>query len=115
MTKGKVIIAIPVLLQDGTEVQTLAFVRVLNGAGYSITVCCYHEHDQGMVDAMRHAGANVIIMNRRSSMMKMPNAPGAAMSMGGNGRSRVSSRFSLVHVRNSISAAYIRYSGITMC
>jgi len=58
----KVIIAIPVLLQGGTEMQTLALVSVLTGANCRVTVCCYHENDPVMVSMMKHAGAEVILM-----------------------------------------------------
>lgn len=59
----EVVIAIPVLLVGGTEVQTLHLVRVLTEAGYRVVVCCYYEHEESMVRAMEGAGANVILMN----------------------------------------------------
>jgi glycosyltransferase involved in cell wall biosynthesis len=69
MANGKkVIIAIPVLLQGGTEMQTLNLVRVLAGAGYRITVCCYHEHDAVIVSEMQQAGADVILMELERSI-----------------------------------------------
>jgi len=64
----KVIIPIPVLLQGGTEGQTLNLVRVLHDADYRVTVCCYHEHDPVMVSEMRQAGAEVILMEQDRSV-----------------------------------------------
>lgn len=57
-----VLIAIPVLLTGGTEAQTLTLVRVLAGAGYRVAVCCYHEHDQRVVEWFRVAGAEVTLL-----------------------------------------------------
>lgn len=61
----KVVIAIPVLLIGGTEIQTLNLVRVLVDAGYEVTVCCYYEYDQTMVVKMHEAGAEVLLMELR--------------------------------------------------
>jgi L-malate glycosyltransferase len=66
-----VLIAIPVLLQGGTEVQTIALVKALRSAGYSIKVCCYHEHDPVMVSAMQEAEAEVILMNLARSVGRL--------------------------------------------
>ncbi len=57
-----VLIAIPVLLTGGTEMQTLTLVRVLAGAGYRVEVCCYHEHDRWVVECFRGAGAEVTLL-----------------------------------------------------
>lgn len=57
-----VIIAIPVLLVGGTEIQTLHLLRALTGAGYSVTVCCYYEYDVTMVAQFEEAGAKVFLM-----------------------------------------------------
>ena len=57
-----VLIAIPVLLIGGTEVQTLNLVNVLVIAGYKVTVCCYYEYDQSMVNLFKEAGAEVHLM-----------------------------------------------------
>jgi len=57
-----VLIAIPVLLVGGTEVQTLNLVRVLAGADYQVTVCCYYEYDVAMVAQFEEAGAKVLLM-----------------------------------------------------
>lgn len=57
-----VIITIPVLLIGGTEIQTLSLVNVLVGGGYKVTVCCYYEYVQSMVEQFEAAGAKVILM-----------------------------------------------------
>jgi glycosyltransferase involved in cell wall biosynthesis len=63
MTKnGKVMICIPVLLLGGTEIQTLNLVRALISGRYDITVCCYYEYDETVVDWFREAGARVILL-----------------------------------------------------
>lgn len=55
-------IALPILLVGGTEIQTLNLVRVLINAEYQVTVCCYYEFDTSMVTEIERAGANVILM-----------------------------------------------------
>jgi glycosyltransferase involved in cell wall biosynthesis len=62
MRGGEVIIGIPVLLVGGTEIQTLNLVNVLVGAGYKVTVCCYYEYGQNMVDRFEAAGAEVLLL-----------------------------------------------------
>jgi L-malate glycosyltransferase len=57
-----VLIALPVLLIGGTEIQTLSLVRVLLSAGYKVTVCCYYEYDEKVADWFRQAGAEVILL-----------------------------------------------------
>lgn len=57
-----VIIAIPVLLVGGTEIQTLDFVNVLVSAGYEVTVCCYYEYDESMVSRFESTSAEVLLM-----------------------------------------------------
>ncbi len=52
----------PVLLSGGTEMQTLALVSVLVSGGYKVTVCCYYEYDQDMVNRFEGAGATVILL-----------------------------------------------------
>jgi glycosyltransferase involved in cell wall biosynthesis len=59
-----VVVAIPVLLTGGTEIQTLALVRTLAGR-YRVTVCCYHEHDEGMVERFRALSAEVVLLRWR--------------------------------------------------
>ena len=61
-TQHKVVIAIPILLTGGTEIQTLNLVKVLNGAGYGVVVLCYYEYEREMVAYMEEAGAEVILL-----------------------------------------------------
>lgn len=58
----KIVIAIPVLHIGGTEIQTLNLVRVLISGQYEVTVCCYYEYDEFVVDWFRKAGARVILL-----------------------------------------------------
>lgn len=58
----RIVVTLPVLLLGGTEVQTLQQVRVLVGAGYRVTVCCFYEHDEGMRAEMAKAGARVVLL-----------------------------------------------------
>lgn len=55
----RVMIAIPCLRIGGSEMQTVSLVRALAGAGNSVSVCCYFEHDPRIVDALQDAGAEV--------------------------------------------------------
>ena len=57
-----VVIAIPVLLVGGTEIQTISLIRVLNARGYLVSVCCYYEYDESMVREVEAAGARAILM-----------------------------------------------------
>lgn len=61
-TKTKIVIAIPVLLTGGTEIQTLNLVKVLNNADFEVIVLCYYEHEQDMVTSMKEAGAQVKLL-----------------------------------------------------
>lgn len=58
-----VVIGIPVLLVGGTEMQTLAVVRVLVSGGYRVIVCCYHEHSPAVVSQFEAAGAEVRLLD----------------------------------------------------
>ena len=60
-----VLLCIPVLRCGGTEMQTLNLVRVLRSAGYRVSVCCYYERDDAVVEMFRQAGADVLIMGLR--------------------------------------------------
>ena len=62
MNSNHVLISIPVLLLGGTEIQTLNLVRVLIDGRYDVTVCCYYEYDESVVDWFREAGARVILL-----------------------------------------------------
>ncbi len=67
MRQQNVLIAIPVLLVGGTEIQTLNLVSVLLIAGYQVTVCCYYEFESSMVSKMERTGAKVILMKLKRS------------------------------------------------
>jgi L-malate glycosyltransferase len=76
MIEKTVVIALPMLLRGGTEIQTLALVRVLKGHGYRVIVCCYYEWEMAMVEEFRKEGAEIILLrlqrkNGRISLMKM--------------------------------------------
>jgi L-malate glycosyltransferase len=62
MIQTNVLIAIPMLLVGGTEMQTLNLIRVLIEASYKVTVCCYYEYDKSMVSQISRIGANVLLM-----------------------------------------------------
>jgi glycosyltransferase involved in cell wall biosynthesis len=57
-----VVIALPVLLIGGTEVQTLSLVKALISGGYRITVCCYYEFDEEVAMWFKDAGAEVLLL-----------------------------------------------------
>jgi glycosyltransferase involved in cell wall biosynthesis len=63
----EVLIAIPMLLIGGTEMQTLNLARVLLSADYQTTVCCYYEFNNSMVSLMEATGAKVILMKLKRS------------------------------------------------
>jgi len=55
-------IAIPVLLVGGTELQTITLVSVLTSADYRVTICCYYQYTDEMVKRFEAAGAEVLLM-----------------------------------------------------
>ena len=55
-----IVIGTPTLLRGGTEMQTLFLVRALQALNYRIVVCCYHEHDESVVNAYRKTGVDVM-------------------------------------------------------
>ena len=61
----KTLIAIPVLLTGGTEIQTLTLVKILKGAGYEVILTCFYAYEQDMVASMEEAGAEVILLELR--------------------------------------------------
>lgn len=65
--KKSVIVAIPVLLIGGTEMQTLNLVEVLADNGYRVTVCCYYVHDVAMVAQFEERGAKVWLMQLKKA------------------------------------------------
>lgn len=58
----RIVLAIPCLLQGGTERQTLALARVLREAGHEVSVCCYFESDPTMVARFEDSGARVRLL-----------------------------------------------------
>ncbi len=62
-SKKCILICIPVLLKGGgTEIHTLAIVKAMLTAGYSVTICCYYEYDEEMVRRFEEVGAKVLLM-----------------------------------------------------
>ena len=62
MSEKTIVIALPMLLMGGTEIQTLALVRVLRKHGHRVIVCCYYESEIEMVEEFRREGAEVILL-----------------------------------------------------
>jgi glycosyltransferase involved in cell wall biosynthesis len=73
-TKKRVLIATPVLLLGGTEIQILSLVQVLVGAGYLVMVCCYYEYDESVVAQFEKTGAEVTLLglNRSNGKFGVP-------------------------------------------
>lgn len=67
MNHKTVVIAIPMLLRGGTEIQTLALVRVLREEGYRVMVCCYYEFKNEIVEEFEKEGAEVHRLNLQRS------------------------------------------------
>ncbi len=65
MSTKTVAITLPMLLQGGTEIQTLALARALKQEGYRVIVCCYYESEGGMAEAFRELGAEVSYLNMK--------------------------------------------------
>ncbi len=63
-SRKKVLVTLPVLLQGGTEMQTLNLIRTLVGAGYNVVVCCFYEYDGQMVVRTEEAGARVEFLHQ---------------------------------------------------
>ncbi|MDE7180537.1 MAG: glycosyltransferase family 4 protein [Muribaculaceae bacterium] len=59
----KVLVAIPCLLEGGTEVQTLSLVEALSEAGHHVGVVCYFEWSGKMAEAFRKSGAEVTLLS----------------------------------------------------
>src|SRR4030042_957560 len=66
----QIIIGMPVLLLGGTELQVLSLVTILLRAGYKVTICCYYEFDLPIVDQMKEAGAEVILLKLKREKEK---------------------------------------------
>lgn len=62
LTRAKVVIALPVLLLGGTEIQVLGLVSTLRGMGCEVLVCCYFEHDSRVAASFEEAGAAVRLL-----------------------------------------------------
>lgn len=59
----KVLICIPCLMTGGTEIQTLSIVNSLVNAGHRVTVACYFEYDDTMVNRYRSVDADVWLLS----------------------------------------------------
>ena len=55
----KALICIPCLLRGGTEMQTFTLARALVDLGHSVSILCYFETDDAVVEEFRSAGAVV--------------------------------------------------------
>jgi len=61
---GKVIIGMPLLKAGGgTEVQIYSLVKILGSGGWRISVICYYEWDESVVQQFQEAGIEVRLMN----------------------------------------------------
>jgi hypothetical protein len=58
----KILIMTPVLLLGGTEIQVLSMIKALTSDKYQISVCCYYEYDNAMVERFKSVCANVVLM-----------------------------------------------------
>lgn len=69
----KTLIAIPCLLNGGTERQTLMLSTTLGSLGHAVTVLCYFEFDPEIVSEFEKAGAEVSLLslNRKSNFVKI--------------------------------------------
>lgn len=65
--KPYVLIAIPVLLNGGTEFQTLALVRSIVADKYRVMVCCYYEFDETVVKLFKEAGTEILLLRLNRS------------------------------------------------
>ena len=63
--KRNILITIPCLLTGGTEFQTLNLVRALKSANHTVTVCCYFEFADKMVDLYTLHGAEVVLFSNK--------------------------------------------------
>ncbi len=61
-----VVIAIPCLSTGGTERQTLMMARVLAGI-YRVTLVCYYEYTEEVIEEFKKAGIEVILLKRKRS------------------------------------------------
>jgi glycosyltransferase involved in cell wall biosynthesis len=59
----QILIGLPSAELGGTELQTCMLARLLVGAGYRVTVCCFHRSDGGILDLLRQTGAQVLTLD----------------------------------------------------
>ena len=71
-----VVIAIPMLLGGGTEIQTLALANVLLEEKYRVVLCCYYEYDGEIVKEFEKRGVEVDLMR-----LRRPDTAGSAVEM----------------------------------
>lgn len=62
----RVLICIPCLMTGGTEIQTLNLVHALIQEGHQVTVACYFEYNDEIVQLYQQAGATIIKFNPKS-------------------------------------------------
>ena len=67
MSDRIVLIGMPMLLRGGTEIQTLSLVNALRREGWKVVVCCYYEHEAGIEEEFRSAGATLRLLDLRRS------------------------------------------------
>ena len=67
---NSILIAIPCLLLGGTEHQTLNLVKALVKNNYDVTVVCYFEYDEKMINYMKEEGAKVILLSSDGSRIQ---------------------------------------------
>jgi glycosyltransferase involved in cell wall biosynthesis len=65
--KMHVMITTPVLLIGGTEMQVLTLVQALVFGGYRVTICCYYEFDESIVERFKVVGAEVVLLKLERS------------------------------------------------
>ena len=69
------LIAIPCLLNGGTERQSLMLSEVLRSCGHAVSILCYFEFEEAIVKEFRVSGSEVILlqMNRGSGSLTVIN------------------------------------------
>jgi len=69
----KILIAIPCLLNGGTERQTLMLSEVLQSCSHAVWILCYFEYDPAIVNELEKTGASVKLLNldRKSGFLRI--------------------------------------------
>ncbi len=67
----RAVIGIPVLHYGGTEMHTLLLSRVFMSQGYDVTVCCYHEFTDAVVEQFTALGVQVRLLKISRSLHGM--------------------------------------------